>query len=280
MRWFAKLHTRDQYVSELWNATWGKPPLKARDWSSEREKLSYEDGDMLFDVKSSNNRDTSNIGAYYRFTTTTLDLTKDTLKEAIENKQYVKNECFINSLYDFYGDSLLKTKSQRYMINRAKIFKIIGKTEDDIKEGLSINDVLPFFQKYRLQLKVFDRTYKLIFKYAPELENHNNKTMYCLMADGHIYTMDHSTSKHLEHKQEDEDDKEERDELCPKVSADYYINDEAKASYCHMISNIDDIMTILNKYQVADGDATHIVHVVHETNDFIKFSNQKRGHRI
>ena len=172
------------------------------------ENVDLDDTHDTCDVTTVRNRDTTKIGTYYRFTTTTLDLSMDTFQEAIENKKYIKNECFINSLYDFNGDSLLKTKSQRYMINRAKILEIIGKTEDDIKEGLSINDVLPFFQKYRLQLKVFDRTYKLIFKYAPELENHNNKTMYCLMADGHIYTMDHSTSKHLEHKQEDEDDKE------------------------------------------------------------------------
>mgnify|MGYP003340104671 CR=1 FL=1 len=100
--------------------------------------------------------------------------------------------------------------------------------------------------------------------------------MYCLVADGYIYTMDHSKIKHLEHKQEDEDGKEERNELCPKVSADYFINDEAKSIYCHMISNIDDIMTILNNYQVADGDETHIVHRVHETNVFIELLTQLR----
>mgnify|MGYP003331519273 CR=1 FL=1 len=43
-----------------------------------------------------------------------------------------------------------------------------------------------------------------------------------------------------------------------------------------MISNIDDILTILKHYQVADGDETQIVHLVHETHYFIELLTQLR----
>ncbi len=43
------------------------------------------------------------------------------------------------------------------------ILEIIGKTEDNVKEGISINDILPFFEKFRLQVRVFDHFYKLVF---------------------------------------------------------------------------------------------------------------------
>jgi hypothetical protein len=36
-----------------------------------------------------------------------LRIAKDTFAEAVRNERYLKNECFINSLYDFYGDKLL-----------------------------------------------------------------------------------------------------------------------------------------------------------------------------
>ena len=41
----------------------------------------------------------------------------------------------------------------------------------NIREGLSIEEVLPFFQKYKLKLRVFDIFYNLIYKYDPEVPN-------------------------------------------------------------------------------------------------------------
>jgi hypothetical protein len=91
------------------------------------------------------NKNTTKISIKNNYITTELDLSKDTFEEAIKNEKYVKNECFINSIYDFYGDNLLSSSKKRNVIDRARILSIIGKTEDNIKNGLSINDVLPFF---------------------------------------------------------------------------------------------------------------------------------------
>ena len=51
--------------------------------------------------------------------------------------------------------------------------------EENIKNGLTIHDVLPLFQKFKLKLRLFDIFYKCIFKYAPPTENHNNRTTIC-----------------------------------------------------------------------------------------------------
>jgi hypothetical protein len=90
-------------------------------------------------------RSDGKVGITYKYRTNQLDITKDTFKEAIANKKYIKNECWINALYEIYGDSLLRTnKQQRYVITRAKILEIIGKTEDNIQEGITWKEILPF----------------------------------------------------------------------------------------------------------------------------------------
>ena len=58
--------------------------------------------------KRAKNRDTEKLSSYYRFMTTNLDLDADTFKEAINKHNYTKDECFINSTYDFYQDNLLR----------------------------------------------------------------------------------------------------------------------------------------------------------------------------
>jgi len=112
----------------------------------------------------------------------------DTFKEAIENNNYTKNECWLNSISDFYGDNLLSDKRRKH-ITRETILNDIGMTEETIKNGISLNKIVVFFQKYNLQLRVFDIIGKLIFKYDPAHHNHNNKPMYCMIKGNHVYTL-------------------------------------------------------------------------------------------
>ena len=63
--------------------------------------------DIPFVPKKAKNKDTSKVAAYYKYSSTPMYLSKDTFQKAIENFKYVEHECFINSLYDFYHDSLL-----------------------------------------------------------------------------------------------------------------------------------------------------------------------------
>ena len=112
----------------------------------------------------------------YYYISTELDLSQKTFKDSIATKKhYMENECWINALYDFYGDNLLSQDKKRNVITRDIILETLGRTEDNIKEGLSISEILPFFVKYRLQLRVFDSFYKLIYQYDPPIRNHHNK---------------------------------------------------------------------------------------------------------
>ncbi len=59
-------------------------------------------GNTAFEPKTKKNKDTEKLAAYYRYTTTELDLEASTCEQAIAKQNYAKDECFINSIYDFY----------------------------------------------------------------------------------------------------------------------------------------------------------------------------------
>ena len=75
----------------------------------------------------------------YRYASNQLDVAQDTMEKAMKNEKYVKNECWINSIYDCYHDTLLRTDKKRNMITRATILEVLGRTEDDIKQGLTVD---------------------------------------------------------------------------------------------------------------------------------------------
>ena len=150
---------------------------------------------LEFDPKRIKNKGGNQIAAYYRYSTTELDLSVDTFKEAIAKTHYVKDECFLDSIYDFYKDNLLSSNKQRNVITRASLLETIGKSEEEVKQGLSIEDVLPFLVKYRLQLRVFDKFYKVAHNYEPPAKNYHNKPTFCLVTGWHVYTLNHTRSR-------------------------------------------------------------------------------------
>jgi len=216
----------------------------------------------VYDRRTARQRDTTKISRRFSYLTTELDLSKDTFKEAIQYKQYIQNECWINTLYDFYGDNLLSQDKKRNYISRSMILEIIGKTEENVKEGISIHDMLPFFEKFRLQVKVFDQFYKLVFTYYPPIRNHHNKVLYCLMDSNHIYTLNHNI-KRLEQVQ----DVIELD-YAINPSTDYRVKDEEeeKHKYHKMISS--DFIKILKEHKEANLES-QIVYLVHQEDDLM-----------
>ena len=204
-----------------------------------------------------------------------MDLEASTFKDAISKRNYAKDECFINSIYDFYHDNLLKADKKRNVINRASILKTIGKTEENVKEGLSIEDVLPFFVKHRLQLRVFEKLCNLIFKYDPPTRNHNNKTMYCMMTDGHIYTLNHDV-KRLEQKQDDSDDEGgSGNKYTPRVGETYLIKEDAKPKPAKMIANVDDILQVIRDFPKPEHpDEKQMLNLIHRDDNLTELLYQ------
>ena len=70
-------------------------------------------------------KDTTTSSCYSQYINTELDLTADTLHAALVNKAYTENECWINTLYDNYKDTLLSLK-KRKVITRESILQILN----------------------------------------------------------------------------------------------------------------------------------------------------------
>ena len=219
-----------------------------------------------FEPKRVKNRDGEKMTCYYRYISTELDLTTNTFKEAIANNNYRSNECFINSIYDTYKDTLFNDNRKQY-ITRDDILSIIGKTENEVIHGLSIEDMLPFFVNFRLSLRVFNKFYKMFFKYDPPVRNHHAKAMYCMMTDNHIYTLNHNV-KTLQ--QLDSDDSEYNF----KTNSTYSTNEEPRNSEAKMINNIDDILTIMRDTEIPNKDDKKYIKLVHRNDDLIELLQQ------
>ena len=126
-------------------------------------------------------------------------------------------------------------RSQRYVITREKILDTIGRTEENIQDGLTIDDILPFFQTHKLRLRVFDLFYKMIFKYEPDSFDNNNKPLYCMTDGDHIYTLDHDL-KTLHQKQDDD-----TDEFTVHTTPDFKTVEDKTPIKHRMIESIDDL---------------------------------------
>ena len=121
--------------------------------------------------------DASNVSCNFNYIETSLNLDSKTFMESIKKEKYTQNECWINSITDFYGDTLMNTNRKRNILTRDKLLTILNKTEETVKLGISITDVLPFFKQYKLKLRVFDVFGKMICRQDPETRNDNNKAM-------------------------------------------------------------------------------------------------------
>ena len=189
-----------------------------------------------YDPKKRKLRNSDNIGIYHRFIETELDPEYETFAEAIRVKHYVKHECWINTLTDFYKDSLMGEKRKQQM-TRETVLNLIGTTEDEFKKvGASIEDMSKVFREYRITARIYDYMENLIFSYDPPKRDHNYKTFYALVKNDHIYTINTDLKKlrglmavEREH------------DINVKAPSDYHINERDAPVECRMINSIDDI---------------------------------------
>jgi hypothetical protein len=66
-----------------------------------------------FEPRKRKNRDTTKVGAYYLYNCVAMDLTKDTFKEAIQNNNYTKDECFLNIITGAVRQAGANTKNKK-----------------------------------------------------------------------------------------------------------------------------------------------------------------------
>ncbi len=172
--------------------------------------------------------------------TTPLNAEYETFKEAVKVYHYTKNECWLNTITDYYKDTLMGDhKREKNRLTREKILDMIGKTDEDFKtQGASIQDMLKVFQHHRIQVRIYDVLETLIFKHDPPKRDHHIPTLYAIVKNNHIYTVNDNLSAL---KQATEND------IAIQVSSNYRLNQKEDPTECHMITNLNEIKTFNKK---------------------------------
>ena len=208
---------------------------------------SLEDGGRDYNPLDKGLMDADNVSCNFRYIHTAIRLDSKTFMDSISNERYTKNECWINSITDFYGDTLMSANRKRNVLTRQKLLTILNKTEETVKQGISVKEVLPFFKEYKLNLRVFDVFGKLVCRHDTETRNNHNKAMYCMIKGNHVYTLNYDL-KSLDQKIN------AKPEFCVKASSDYVLRDEKETPDYKMIAHVDELLGMIKHYLKGIGE--------------------------
>ena len=202
------------------------------------------DGDVNFDPKNEKLTNTANLSMYNIYIQTPLDPEFETFKEAINVKHYKENECWFNTITDWYKDTLMGVKRrEKNRLTKDSMLKLMNKTEDDFKtNGASIQDMVPVFAHYGIQVRIFNSFIKPIFKYSPTKYNHHIPTLYALVKNNRIYT----ANDNLQMLRQMVVIRENQD-VSVKASPDYHINENDEPTECKMIQSLNDLKKFREK---------------------------------
>ena len=122
---------------------------------------------------------TANVSMFNIYIQTPLDPEFETCNEAIQVKRYEENECWFNTITAWYKDTLMGEKRrEKNRLTKESMLKLMNKTEEDFKtNGASIQDMVPVFEHYGIQMRIFNSVRKLIFKYSPTKYNRHTPTL-------------------------------------------------------------------------------------------------------
>ena len=111
----------------------------------------------------------------------------DTVKQLLPSTISV-TERWINTLYDNYEHALLRADMKTNTTTRMTTLEVLGKMEEANNDAVTIKEVLPFVEKYKLTLRVLDAFYNLVYKYGPATLNFNYRPFGCVTDGEHIHT--------------------------------------------------------------------------------------------
>ena len=202
------------------------------------EKIS-KSGEKFDIMKESLTDGIQHVSMYHRYIYTDLNSNLTTLRQAIENSTHIENQCWINSLSDFYRDTLMDY-GKRNQLTREKIIEIIGRN-DFYSNGASIEEMDKVFKAFKIPARIYNSFNKLIYKHEPEHNKRRIKPFYAIVKNSHIYTINNDL-KSIEHKQNEE---EERPLV--KASTDYHLNEKEEPPEFKMFRDTHDILKMVSK---------------------------------
>ena len=109
----------------------------------------------------------------------------------------VKGGCWIDLLLNVYTKSFNK-RCKRFKISVDTLIDFLGRKPDN-DYSYSIEEVLPFFVKFKLTLKVHDVKGRELFSYMPEKYNDNHPKSMIIVSNNHVYRMNYLIAS-IEHR--------------------------------------------------------------------------------
>ena len=148
------------------------------------------DGDTDFIPVDENLTDASHVSMSHRYIHTPWNPRYETLKEAIKVNHYQENQCWLNTITDYYKGTLTGEKRrEKNRLTRKSILNLIGKSEEDFKaSGASIKETVKVFEHYRIQVRIYNAFERLNFQYDPPKRDHHITTLYATVKNDHIFT--------------------------------------------------------------------------------------------
>lgn len=213
------------------------------------------------DIREERLRDGSNMSIYHRYIETEIDGEYHTIKEALENRRYRENECWINAFVDtFEGTELMRQKRGKLAktLTREKVLELLNMSENEfVEEGASINQMEVVFKHFNIPVRLYDFCNHLIFRYDPvKRTEYRVKTFVALVKNNHIYTINfdlNSLSK-----------KADVENFEFNISQNYYISDKDEPIKYKAFDNVDEILEMNeeNEYHLIqiDNDMAKVLH--------------------
>ena len=137
-----------------------------------------------------------NQAIFHKYIETVIDGEYQTVKDAIEDIKYKKDECWINSLVDTYeGTELMKDGRRKHAktLTREKVLELLNMSDEEfVEKGTSINQMEVVFEHFNIPVRLYNFNTELIYRYDPERRStHRVRTFMGLVKNNHIYTMNY-----------------------------------------------------------------------------------------
>ena len=190
------------------------------------------DTSTIDDMMDSALFDVNKFSMFNPYMATSLDMNAKTFN-AMMIQQGKKENCVIKAILQQYGEQF--NLSLDRLLNMCNL--------DATKyydEGVKINQVKPFFEKYRIPYRIYNAFNELINYYTPPTINTRCGYFYASIYSNHLYSLNKNTLSLAKKTMIETNDKNMNN---LKVSSNFKYIDERKIEYI-MIQNIDDIVNL------------------------------------
>jgi len=150
-------HIRECYDRWASNYITGIYNKSSSEYKYEKRKLNFSDVPA---------REASLISICNKYIHTELDPDGETIHDMIKNGNHVDYQCWINLLLDLLKES----KVARYgTLTRDSLIKELGRSELTGGNGFTITELEPFFQRHRIQVRIFNAAGSRIYCHNPDI---------------------------------------------------------------------------------------------------------------